>query len=794
MAGRTRARAGALPNPKDAAADTGFQKFFAQLGWPEDCIDTDYMKKEAHNAKFGRDTYGFMAPEELDRKHRTRATERANRNRYVKMLKKGPVSVPAPRIHESADNHNYSNAPRSPSRYRVTGKFIGQWATDNTARQHQDQPLKTTTLPQAGDEVNVEPQRKAGIAPKARTQTKANNTAKARPQTTEVQSGPDTIKTTDNPAVYKGNKKHRKARPDAAVVASAQATRRSERGQNQQKTSQQDHLAVDVQAQDSGAANPKTSVQKAAPSDQRSISTQNDVEAPQQIGSTISLKRKATEPPEDAKPAKRAAAKRSKPKLVIAKTGNKGQTAGVSNKRKAEDDVAGEPAKRPRITHACDMCRLKKTKCNGINSCEACQKRGSTCVYSEGPAPVLSSKIKKDGGSASAIASATSTNPNAVKASSAEAKPTQPASSNPEPSKAAPKKAAPKSTSSAIVTRRKATSQKALSHETTSVKPPISRQSRACDQCRIKKTKCDGCRPCDACSKRNFTCTYGAAEAFPKVKESPDDGGPSDAPGAFRGALNNAASTNFIEPSISSRPVSTRGPSATSSARNEGQNLADIGRNDVSSATCLAEAAASNLNSKRKFTEDLQEPKVQCRPLKRSRIILHFRAHGAKLRRSLAEEALEVPGLPNNIQQSIQERLELKMRDMMIWKLYCIRNQSPEWNIDDRLQEESFHNRPSIKLVIPDLLKGLLVDDWENVTKSGQYVQLPHEKATVQKILEDYLAVEKPNREVGSTQMDILEETIDGLREYFDKALGRILLYRSVSLCSFAQHCGRGRD
>lgn len=99
-------------------------------------------------------------------------------------------------------------------------------------------------------------------------------------------------------------------------------------------------------------------------------------------------------------------------------------------------------------------------------------------------------------------------------------------------------------------------------------------------------------------------------------------------------------------------------------------------------------------------------------------------------------------------------------------------------NIDKQEQEDSFHNKPSIKLWFPDHLKGLLVDDWENVTKSQQLVELPHKKATVDKILQDYLDYEKPCRAGDDTQIDILEETIGGLREYFDKALGRILLYR----------------
>ncbi|KAI9739407.1 MAG: Esa1p-associated factor [Claussenomyces sp. TS43310] len=92
-------------------------------------------------------------------------------------------------------------------------------------------------------------------------------------------------------------------------------------------------------------------------------------------------------------------------------------------------------------------------------------------------------------------------------------------------------------------------------------------------------------------------------------------------------------------------------------------------------------------------------------------------------------------------------------------------------------QEESFHARPSIKLVIPDHLKAILVDDWENVTKNQQLVPLPTPHP-VNSILAHYLAAEKPKRQNGSAQADILEEVVAGLKEYFEKCLGRILLYR----------------
>ncbi|KEY64058.1 hypothetical protein S7711_07420 [Stachybotrys chartarum IBT 7711] len=93
------------------------------------------------------------------------------------------------------------------------------------------------------------------------------------------------------------------------------------------------------------------------------------------------------------------------------------------------------------------------------------------------------------------------------------------------------------------------------------------------------------------------------------------------------------------------------------------------------------------------------------------------------------------------------------------------------------IQEDTFHNKPMIHLPVPDHIQAMLVDDWENITKNNQLVPLPHNKP-VTKIFEDYLAYERPHRDEGSSSMDILEEVIAGLREYFEKSLGRILLYR----------------
>lgn len=92
-------------------------------------------------------------------------------------------------------------------------------------------------------------------------------------------------------------------------------------------------------------------------------------------------------------------------------------------------------------------------------------------------------------------------------------------------------------------------------------------------------------------------------------------------------------------------------------------------------------------------------------------------------------------------------------------------------------QEENYHNRPSIRISIPDHLKNLLVDDWENVTKSLLLVPLPSQ-APANFILDEYFNEEKTNRRLGSVEADILEEFCAGLKTYFEKAIGKILLYR----------------
>lgn len=92
-------------------------------------------------------------------------------------------------------------------------------------------------------------------------------------------------------------------------------------------------------------------------------------------------------------------------------------------------------------------------------------------------------------------------------------------------------------------------------------------------------------------------------------------------------------------------------------------------------------------------------------------------------------------------------------------------------------QEEDFLRRPAVRLFIPDALKSILVDDWEKVTKEQKLAPVPS-PTPISQFLNEFYAAEADTRRPGSADADILEEVIAGVREYFNKSLGRILLYR----------------
>ncbi|KAF1942032.1 NuA4 histone acetyltransferase complex, Eaf3/MRG15 subunit [Clathrospora elynae] len=96
---------------------------------------------------------------------------------------------------------------------------------------------------------------------------------------------------------------------------------------------------------------------------------------------------------------------------------------------------------------------------------------------------------------------------------------------------------------------------------------------------------------------------------------------------------------------------------------------------------------------------------------------------------------------------------------------------------NDLEKEEAFQNKLAVRIYMPDRLKSLLVDDWENITKNLMLVQLPSAHPAAN-ILDQYFehAMKTGNR--SRAEGDILEEVISGLKEYFNKSVGRLLLYR----------------
>ncbi len=96
----------------------------------------------------------------------------------------------------------------------------------------------------------------------------------------------------------------------------------------------------------------------------------------------------------------------------------------------------------------------------------------------------------------------------------------------------------------------------------------------------------------------------------------------------------------------------------------------------------------------------------------------------------------------------------------------------------DLEREEDYLKRPEINLTVSSSLKARLVDDWEHITRDHQLISLPSKTNVIDilNMIKDNIPNEK--KVIGSTEADILNEVISGLKLYFDRSLGSILLYR----------------
>jgi len=94
---------------------------------------------------------------------------------------------------------------------------------------------------------------------------------------------------------------------------------------------------------------------------------------------------------------------------------------------------------------------------------------------------------------------------------------------------------------------------------------------------------------------------------------------------------------------------------------------------------------------------------------------------------------------------------------------------------------EGEEKRPDLRLHVPDPLKAVLVDDWENVTRKEQLVPLPRKpnvKQILQEYAEHYKATAQERTAARTHTSSILDEVLAGLKLYFDKSLAQNLLYR----------------
>ncbi|KAI0363705.1 MRG-domain-containing protein [Pilatotrama ljubarskyi] len=94
-------------------------------------------------------------------------------------------------------------------------------------------------------------------------------------------------------------------------------------------------------------------------------------------------------------------------------------------------------------------------------------------------------------------------------------------------------------------------------------------------------------------------------------------------------------------------------------------------------------------------------------------------------------------------------------------------------------EEDESTRKPEMKLNVPEMLKVLLVDDWEAVTKNNQLVGLPR-KPNVSELLEEfkqYILAQGTSTHLKDPKI-LLPTIIAGLQTYFDRALGANLLYR----------------
>lgn len=438
--------------------------------------------------------------------------------------------------------------------------------------------------------------------------------------------------------------------------------------------------------------------------------------------------------------------------------------------------------KPPRAAKACDPCRSHKTRCTGGTPCDACRRRGFNCVYAPDGRKAPTKRAREDSQEVlkqetldkdAEQESRPAKRARKLKVTSAkDSADSKAGTSNSQLSSALPHieevpedNAADGRMAPGPKKRAREDDQEAVKKEPLDKdREQESRPAKRARKLKVTSSKKDCANSSDS---KAGTSNAQLSSILPSIEEVPEDNQGANAqlskmhhlsqPKVGKNAANAAIQPTKTQSSYSGRITRSRSRQLSEEAETQAAKLQHKGK---------------------RAREETQEP--QERPAKLQRATRkgpNWRKPDGNPDILRAIDSMRVDSEGNA--QTDDPWIGYEYESTWMSNTYTKWENSFDWpNLNFHFkQEESFHARPSIKLVMTDVLKGILVDDWEHVTKDSQLVPLPHEQPVV-KILNDYLEDEMPKREEDSAQVDILKETMAGLREYFDRALGRILLYR----------------